>query len=148
MPARYTIPHISDYFTHGQQLFSFFSYMFLHGGFWHLLGNMWTLYIFGDNVEDHLGSVRYLAFYLLCGIASAVSHFMLNAASNVPTIGASGAIAGVMGAYFILHPGARILTLVPIVFIPLFFEIPAFIFLGIWFLIQFISATEIGRAHV
>jgi hypothetical protein len=115
--------------------------MFLHGSFWHILGNMWSLYIFGDNVEDRLGPVRYALFYLLCGIASGLSHLVLNLQSNVPTIGASGAIAGVMGAYFILHPRSKILTLIPIFFIPYFINIPAFIFLGLWFLLQFINAA-------
>ncbi len=141
VPARYSVPHVMQYFSTGQQVFSFISFMFLHGGFLHLLGNMWFLYIFGDNVEDRLGHLRYLLFYLLCGILSGVSHLMLNLNSNVPTIGASGAIAGVMGAYIILHPHARILTLIPIVFIPWFVEIPAFFFLGLWFLLQFLSAT-------
>ena len=141
VPARYSIPHISAYFSAPQQVFSFVSYMFLHGGFWHLLGNMWSLYIFGDNVEDRLGPLRYLVFYFICGIASGISHIVLNLQSNLPTIGASGAIAGVMGAYFILHPRSKILTLIPIFFIPYFIEIPAFIFLGIWFLLQFINAA-------
>jgi membrane associated rhomboid family serine protease len=144
VPARYSLPQISAYFTFGQQLFSLLSFMFLHGGFWHLLGNMWTLYIFGDNIEDRLGHLRYLLFYLLCGLASGLSHLLLNFASNVPTIGASGAIAGVMGAYFILYPSSRILTLIPILFIPWFIELPAFFFLGIWFFLQFISATLSG----
>jgi len=141
VPARYSIPQIGVYFTGPQQVFSFISFMFLHGGIWHLLGNMWSLYIFGDNVEDRLGHVRYLLFYLVCGIASGLSHMMLNMNSNVPTIGASGAIAGVMGAYFILHPRARILTLIPIFFIPYFLEIPAYFFLGVWFVLQFINAA-------
>ncbi|MEA3230741.1 MAG: rhomboid family intramembrane serine protease, partial [Thermodesulfobacteriota bacterium] len=141
VPARYSDPRLSHYFTTGQQLFSLFSFMFLHGGFWHLLGNMWSLWIFGDNVEDRLGPLRYLVFYLACGLASGLSHLILNTGSNVPTIGASGAIAGVMGAYFILYPRAKVLTLVPIIFIPLFFEIPAYFFLGFWFLLQFLNAT-------
>jgi membrane associated rhomboid family serine protease len=141
VPARYSIPHISAYFSAPQQVFSFVSYMFLHGGFWHLLGNMWSLYIFGDNVEDRLGPLRYLVFYFICGIASGISHIVLNLQSNLPTIGASGAIAGVMGAYFILHPRSKILTLIPIFFIPYFIEIPAFVFLGIWFLLQFLNAA-------
>ncbi len=107
----------------------------------HILGNMWFLYIFGDNVEDRLGPFRFFLFYILCGLLSGLSHFFLNLQSNLPTIGASGAIAGVMGAYFILHPTSRILTLVPILIIPLFFEIPAFFFIGIWFIFQFINAT-------
>jgi membrane associated rhomboid family serine protease len=141
VPARYSVPRIAGYFSLGQQLFALLSFMFLHGGFWHLLGNMWSLYIFGDNVEDHLGPLRYLGFYLLCGLVSGLTHMLLNVDSNVPTIGASGAIAGVMGAYFLLHPRARILTLIPIFFIPYFIEIPAFFFLGVWLLLQFLNAT-------
>ena len=141
VPARYSIPHIASYFSMGQQLFSLISFMFLHGSFWHLLGNMWSLYIFGDNIEDRLGSLRYLVFYLLCGVTSGMFHLLLNLSSNIPTIGASGAIAGVMGAYFLLFPGARILTLIPILFIPFFLEIPAYFYLGIWFLLQFLSAA-------
>jgi membrane associated rhomboid family serine protease len=141
VPARYSVPQIAAYFSTGQQIFSIFSFMFLHGGFWHLLGNMWSLYIFGDNVEDRLGHFRYLMFYLICGLVSGLTHLVLNLNSNVPTIGASGAIAGVMGAYFILHPRSKILTLIPIFFIPYFIEIPAFFFLGFWFILQFISAA-------
>jgi membrane associated rhomboid family serine protease len=141
VPARYTIPAISSYFTSSQQLFSFLSFMFLHGGFFHLLGNMWSLYIFGDNVEDRLGSLRYLLFYLLCGFASGISHLVVNWNSHIPTIGASGAIAGVMGAYLVLFPKSRILTLIPIFFFFQFIEIPAFFFLGIWFIFQFLSAA-------
>jgi len=141
VPARYSMPQISSYFTTGQQLLSLLSFMFLHGGFWHLLGNMWFLYIFGDNIEDRLGPFRYLVFYLLCGITSGLSHLLLNLHSNMPTIGASGAIAGVMGAYLVLHPHSKILTLIPIIFIPWFIEIPAFFFLGFWFVLQFLNAT-------
>jgi rhomboid family protein len=141
VPARYSNPQISAYFSNAYQLFSLLSFMFLHGGFWHLLGNMWSLYIFGDNVEDRLGHLRYLVFYLSCGFASGISHLLLNLNSNVPTIGASGAIAGVMGAYFVLYPRSKILTLIPIFFIPYFLEIPAYFFLGFWFIFQFISAA-------
>jgi membrane associated rhomboid family serine protease len=141
VPARYSVAPIAAYFTTGQQLFSLISFMFLHGGFWHILGNMWVLYIFGDNVEDHLGPLRYVLFYMLCGIFSGLCHLVLNLNSNVPTIGASGAIAGVMGAYFILHPRSKILTLIPIFFIPYFINIPAYIFLGLWFLLQFLNAA-------
>jgi len=141
VPARYSVPRLAEYFTTGQQVFSLFSFMFLHGSFWHILGNMWSLYIFGDNVEDRLGPIRYAFFYLLCGLASGLSHLILNLHSNLPTIGASGAIAGVMGAYFILHPRSKILTLIPIFFIPYFLNIPAFVFLGLWFLLQFINAA-------
>ncbi|MEA1991156.1 MAG: rhomboid family intramembrane serine protease, partial [Thermodesulfobacteriota bacterium] len=116
VPARYSVPQISAHFTTAQQVIAFLTFMFIHGGFFHLLGNMWFLYIFGDNVEDRLGHFRYLAFYLLCGLASGISHLFLNWTSQIPTIGASGAIAGVMGAYFILYPRAKVLTLVPIFF--------------------------------
>ncbi len=141
VPARYSIPQIAAYFTTGQQFLSFLTFMFLHGGFLHLLGNMWFLYIFGDNVEDRLGHFRYLVFYLLCGLASGISHLVINWHSMIPTIGASGAIAGVMGAYFILYPRAKVLTLVPIFIFFQFIELPAFLFLGVWFLFQFLSAA-------
>jgi hypothetical protein len=141
VPARYSVDEISNYFTFGQQVFSLFSFMFLHGGFWHLLGNMWSLYIFGDNIEDRLGPFRYLVFYLLSGWASGLVHLLFNWHSQVPTIGASGAIAGVMGAYLLLFPRSKILTVVPIFFFPLFIEISAVYFLGIWLLIQFLSAA-------
>jgi len=141
VPAKFTVPQVSVYFSLGQQILSLFTFMFLHGGFLHLIGNMWSLYIFGDNVEDRLGSARYIVFYLLCGLASGMTHLLFNTHSNIPTIGASGAIAGVMGAYLILYPGSRILTLIPIIFIPWFVEIPAFFFLGIWFVLQFINAA-------
>ena len=86
VPARYSVPQITSYFTTSQQLFSLLSFMFLHGGFWHLLGNMWSLYIFGDNIEDRLGPFRYLVFYLLCGMISGFSHLIFNLHSNIPTI--------------------------------------------------------------
>ena len=141
VPAKYTVPEMARHFSPGNQFFSIFSYMFLHGGFLHFIGNMWFLYIFGDNVEDHFGALRFLGFYLICGIISGLFHFILNPVSMVPTIGASGAIAGVMGAYFLLYPKSRILTIIPIIIFPWFVEIPAFIFLGIWFFIQFINAA-------
>ena len=141
VPARYSIPQISAYFSSGQQIFALFSFMFLHGGFWHLLGNMWSLYIFGNSVEDRLGPLRYLVFYLLSGLASGACHLLFNFYSNVPTIGASGAVAGVMGAYLILNPHAKILTLIPIIIIPYFLEIPSYLFIGIWFFLQVINAA-------
>ncbi len=144
VPARYAVPEISAHFTFVEQAFALLSFMFLHGGVLHLLGNMWSLYIFGDNVEDRMGTTRFLAFYLLCGWASGFAHLWSNWGSTVPTIGASGAIAGVMGAYFILFPGARIITLIPIFFIPYFVEIPAVVFLGIWLLFQFFYASLPG----
>lgn len=123
------------------ELVPFLTSLFLHGGWLHVLSNLWTLWIFGDNVEDRMGHVRYLVFYLLCGLAAGVVHLVTNRGSDVPAIGASGAIAGVLGAYFALFPRARVLTLVPIFFLPLFVEIPAVVFLGLWFLTQFLSGT-------
>ena len=140
VPVRYTVPGASELGGFGQ-MFALLSFMFLHGGFFHLIGNMWTLYIFGDNVEDRLGPMRYVLFYLLCGLVSGFTHLVLNASSTAPTIGASGAVAGVMGAYFLLHPTAKILTLIPIIIIPWFVEIPAFFFLGLWFLLQLLNAS-------
>jgi len=135
VPARFFLPDGVIYLS-----FSLISFMFLHGGILHLIGNMWSLYIFGDNVEDRLGSVNYLIFYLLAGLTSGLCHLVLNLHSTVPTIGASGAVAGVMGAYFILYPHSKILTLIPIIIIPLFVEIPAIFFLGLWFLMQVFNA--------
>ncbi len=112
---------------------------FLHGGLLHLLGNMWMLWIFGDNVEDRTGSLRFIAFYLCCGILAAVAHLVTNLGSAVPAIGASGAIAGVMGAYLGLFPRARVILFVPILIIPYFFEVPAVVFLALWFVIQSFS---------
>jgi len=128
VPARWSVPEIARHFSLNEQIFAMVSFMFLHGGIWHLIGNMWSLYIFGDNIEDCLGHFRYLVFYLLCGVMSGVSQLILNFYSNIPTIGASGAIAGVMGAYIILHPRAKILTFIPIIIIPWVVEIPAVFF--------------------
>jgi hypothetical protein len=115
--------------------------MFLHGGWMHLIGNMWFMWIFGDNVEDRMGHGGFLVFYLLCGIAASVANMALMPHSHMPTIGASGAIAGVLGAYFLLYPGARILTLIPIFIFIRFVELPAFVFLGFWFVMQFFSGA-------
>jgi membrane associated rhomboid family serine protease len=141
VPARYSLPDLSSDFSPAIQILSLFTFMFIHGGFWHLLGNMWFLYIFGDNVEDKIGHLRYFVFYILCGLLSGLFHLIVNWTSQIPTVGASGAIAGVMGAYLILYPRSKILTLIPIIIIPYFVEIPAFFFLGLWFAIQFISAA-------
>jgi membrane associated rhomboid family serine protease len=123
--------------------------MFLHGGWLHLIGNMWFLWIFGDNVEDILGHWKYLLFYIACGVAAGLAHVALNPGSRVPTIGASGAIAGVMGAYLIKFPRARIHTLVPIFVFFTTIEIPAVLMLLYWFVIQLFSGIgEIGYSHV
>jgi membrane associated rhomboid family serine protease len=115
--------------------------MFLHGGWLHFLGNMLYLWIFGDNVEDRLGHGRFVIFYLLCGAAAALAHVFVNPSSYVPTIGASGAIAGVMGAYFVLYPHSRVLALVPLFIFWEIIEVPAILFLGVWFVMQFFSGV-------
>ena len=114
--------------------------MFLHGDWWHIIFNMWALWIFGDNVEDHLGHLPYLGFYLSCGVLADLVHTLFNLHSTVPTVGASGAIAGVMGAYFLLYPSARVLTLVPFFFV-FFTWLPAWVILGYWFVVQFLTGA-------
>jgi membrane associated rhomboid family serine protease len=142
VPARYTHPEwaqwvgfpVDDYWP-------FLTHMFLHGSPVHIVGNMWTLWIFGDNVEDRMGPLRFVAFYLLCGLAAGVVHWFTNLNSTIPTVGASGAIAGVMGAYLVLFPHSRVICLAPILFYPVFFEVPAVTFLGFWALSQVFSGT-------
>jgi rhomboid family protein len=116
-------------------LVPFFTSMFLHGSWWHVIGNMWFLWIFGDNIEDYLGHFKYLTFYLLSGVAAALTQVVFTPHMRLPTIGASGAIAGVLGAYFVLYPRARVLTW----FVFLFY-LPAWVILGYWFLVQFLGA--------
>lgn len=128
--SRYTLPDV---------VLPFFTSMFLHGSWMHVLGNMWFLYIFGDNIEDYLGHFTYLVFYLLCGLIAMTTQVAMYPHSNVPTVGASGAIAGVLGAYFILYPRARVLIYFPPIF---FFHIPAWIMLGFWFVLQLLSGAE------
>jgi membrane associated rhomboid family serine protease len=125
----------------GRVFFPFFSAMFLHGGWFHLIGNMWYLWIFGDNVEDRLGHARFLVFFLLCGVLGNVAHYIFNASSEIPAIGASGAVAGVLGAYLVSYPGARILVLFPLFFFIQFIELPALIVLGFWFVLQFLNGA-------
>ena len=117
--------------------------MFLHGSWSHVIGNMWYLWIFGDNIEDNLGHGRFMIFYLLCGIAAAIGQIAMDPFSTLPTIGASGAIAGVMGGYFVLYPHSRVLTLIPWIFIQIV-ELPAIVLLGFWFLMQLFSAGAIA----
>jgi membrane associated rhomboid family serine protease len=121
-----------------------FSSMFLHGSWLHLISNMWALWIFGDNIEDHLGSFRYLLLYLTSGVAASILHIAFNQNSTIPSVGASGAIAGVMGAYFLLFPAARVLTVVPIIFFWVW--LPAWIVLGYWFLAQFVNGAATAIA--
>lgn len=127
----------SPRYTLGDVILPFFTSMFLHGSWLHVLGNMWFLYIFGDNVEDYLGHSKYLVFYLLSGLIAMTTQVMIYPHSNVPTVGASGAIAGVLGAYFVLYPRARVLTW----FFLFLFYIPAWVMLGYWFVLQFLAGA-------
>jgi len=117
----------------------FFTSMFLHGGWLHLAGNMLYLWVFGDNVEDKLGHGRYLVFYLVCGLAASLLHVFIAPSSSMPTVGASGAISGVLGAYLLMFPRARVLTVIPIFFFLQFAELPALVVLGFWFVMQFFN---------
>ncbi|MBG0777637.1 MAG: rhomboid family intramembrane serine protease [Desulfovibrionaceae bacterium] len=122
--------------------FSFVSYMFLHGGWLHIILNMWMLWIFADNIEDVMGPWRFTVFYLTCGLAALLTHMVFNPRADMPVVGASGAISGVLGAYFLLYPHARVLTLIPIFIFPLIIEIPAILFLGFWFVSQIFPAVS------
>jgi rhomboid family protein len=150
VPARVTTMVASAGFL--QAGAPFLTSMFLHGGWMHLIGNMWYLAIFGDNVEDRLGHVGYLIFYLLAGLAGGALHFYFNADSSVPTVGASAAIAGVLGAYIVAFPRARVMTLVPLFPFLQLMALPAVVVLGLWFVIQFFSgalslAWAAGSSH-
>jgi len=127
----------SPQYTLPQVVLPFFTSMFLHGSWMHVLGNMWFLYIFGDNIEDYLGHFKYLVFYFLAGLFAMSTQVAIYPHSNIPTVGASGAIAGVLGAYFILYPRARVLTW----FFVFVFYLPAWIMLGYWFVLQFLSGA-------
>jgi membrane associated rhomboid family serine protease len=135
----------SPRYTLGQVALPFLTSMFVHGSWMHVIGNMWFLYIFGDNVEDYLGHFKYLVFYLLSGFIAMATQVAIYPHSNVPTVGASGAIAGVLGAYFILYPRARVLTW----FFLFVLYIPAWVILGYWFVLQFLAgAATLSMAHV
>ena len=142
VPARFTHPAwasrlglpVDDYWP-------FLTSMFLHDGWLHVISNMWALWIFGDNVEERMGRLRFLLFYLLTGLAAGLVHWFTNAQSTLPTVGASGAIAGVLGAYFVLFPFARIIVLIPVFFFPFFFELPAVTYLFVWFASQMIGGA-------
>ena len=138
------VQEFSQYFGLVPAAFSWaavFTSMFVHGGILHVAGNMLYLWIFGDNVEDRMGHGRFLAFYLLCGIAAALGQTLTVPHSQIPMVGASGAVAGVMGAYFVLYPHSRIVTLLPIFIFWQIIEVPAIFFLGVWFLMQFLSGV-------
>src|SRR6478672_2392174 len=133
----------SPRYTLADVIVPFFTSMFLHGGWMHVLGNMWFLYIFGDNIEDYLGHFKYLVFYLLSGLIAMATQVAIYPQSNVPTVGASGAIAGVLGAYFLLYPRAKVLIWFPILFL---FYLPAWVTLGYWFAMQFVSGAATSLA--
>lgn len=137
VPARYSHPAWARWVgLPADDIWPFLTHMFLHGNWAHLIGNMWTLWIFGDNVEDRMGPFRFLAFYMLCGLAAGFAQFIMALHSRLPMVGASGAVAGVLGAYFVMYPRSRILTVFPILFYPAFVEIPALIYLLVWFVSQ------------
>lgn len=142
IPARYFAPlPYGDPGLTPLDYVPFLSNMFLHGGWLHLILNMWTLWLFGPTVEDRLGIPRYLLFYLACGILASVAHTLFNPGSLVPALGASGAISGVLGCFIRLFPLARLIVVVPILFLPLFFEVPAIVFAGLWLLMQVLQGT-------
>ncbi len=141
VPVKVTHYFRTPYLTLLDTFFPFLSSTFLHAGFIHLIGNMWFLWIFGDNIEDRLGHIKYLAFYILCGAIASSAHIFFNSQSQIPCIGASGAIAAVLGAYMVTFPRARVTTIVPIFFFIQIIELPAVIVLGFWILIQFFSGT-------
>jgi len=145
VPRRYTDPEwaaaVGFAYNNYWNYWPFVTHQFLHAGWLHILSNMWILWIFGDNVEDRMGPVRFLVFYLICGVGAGVVHLLTNPSSVVPTIGASGAISGVLGAYLLLFPYARVLVMVPLLFWPFFFVMPAFFYLVLWFFMQFFSGS-------
>lgn len=141
VPARYADPMWASWVGLPHSYWPFVTSAFLHGGWLHIISNMWALLLFGDNVEERMGGARFLVFYLLSAVASNIVHVLLNADSTVPAVGASGAIAGVMGAYLFLFPRSRIIVLLPVLFIPLFFEVPAIVYLGVWFYSQLFSGV-------
>ncbi len=149
LPARYTVPEVKEIL--GVSLMPWISHMFIHGGWAHILGNMWFLWIFGDNVEDALGHLKFLFFYIAGGLFAAAVNFAFMPFSKVPMVGASGAISAVMGAYFVLFPHSRIVSLVFFLFFFTFIEIPAFIYLFFWFIMQLFNglvSTAIPASNV
>jgi membrane associated rhomboid family serine protease len=141
-PARFADPRWRARFgLTPADFWPFLSSLFLHAGLLHAASNLWFLWIFGDNIEERLGSLRFLAFYLACGVLAGAVHVIAEPTSQVPAIGASGAVAGVMGAYLRLFPRGKVLTLVPVFIFPLFVELPAVVFLGLWLLSQAVGAS-------
>ncbi len=140
-PAQMQLLFASPGITLGQAFLPLMTSMFLHGGWMHLLGNMLFLWVFGGSVEEALGHFQYMIFYLFCGVGAAIVHTVFNWGSQIPTVGASGAISGVMGAFIVLFPRARVTTLIPALFLFFTVQIPAVLMLGYWFLIQFFSGV-------
>lgn len=142
VPARYFAPlPFGDVGGDTLSYLPFFTNVFLHGGWLHLILNMWTLWLFGPAVEDRLGTMRYIVFYVCSGIFASYTHAVFNPLSTAPALGASGAIAGVLACFLLLYPWARLIILMPILFLPLFFEVPAFVYVGLWFLMQLVQGT-------
>jgi membrane associated rhomboid family serine protease len=141
VPAKISLALAGHHYSLADALTPLLTSMFLHAGWLHILGNMWFLWIFGANVEDRIGSLHYLIFYLVCGVGSGIAQTIFSWGSHIPALGASGAIAGVLGAYVVYAPSARILTLIPVFIIPFLARVPAWIFIGLWFLVQFISGV-------
>jgi membrane associated rhomboid family serine protease len=146
VPARYLYVSEAEPWNLPARFGPMFTSMFLHGGWLHLIGNMWTLWIFGDNVEDRLGKGRYLLYYLVWGVAAVYLHYLTGPRSGIPVVGASGAIAGVMGGYFVLFPHARVVTLVPIFLFLQVMTIPAVVFLAIWLFAQLFNGMVASAA--
>lgn len=142
VPSKISLALAGRRYSIEQALLPLFTCMFLHGGFLHIIGNMWFLWVFGGNVEDRLGSLPYLFLYLVAGIGSGVCQTLFSWGSHVPSIGASGAISGVLGAYVVFFPRSQILTLVPLIIIWFMWRIPAVIFIGLWFAVQFLSGIS------
>lgn len=146
VPAHWIVSSAGDFLEWPSLFLTLLTSQFLHGGFLHLASNMLYLWIFADNVEDRLGHARFLLLYVASGIAAAVTQLLLTPRSSIPMVGASGAIAGVLGAYLLMFPGARIVTLVPLGLFLETIEVPAYLFLGFWFLIQWVEGlTTIGQ---
>src|SRR3954466_15675973 len=142
VPARITHPGwAADVGFPAGTYWTIITHQFLHGSWLHLIANMWTLWIFGDNVEDRMGSLRFAIFYLICGSTAGLTQVLTNPDSTIPSVGASGAIAGVLGAYLMFFPTARLIVLFPIFFFPFFFEVPAVLYLVLWFFINLFSGT-------
>lgn len=142
VPARFFNPEWATWAGYPDTIgWPFISYMFLHGGWFHIVANMWMLWIFGDNIEDVTGHRRFVVFYLLCGLAAVAMHMAFEPGETVPIVGASGAVAGIMGAYVVLYPHGQVVAIVPIIIVPLVMRFPSYIFLGVWFLSQFIAGV-------